>query len=317
MKRVMIQWLLMIFVCFHVTMLQAQKPNIVIGEDEKTVLTRNKEGNLVSHASDSELGVIHHIVFGSTEDISTKSIGKSVQESNRLMTGLMRVVGRSTGMEVQTHSFLGSNFSKANLDNFLATFKCRPNDVIFFNYLGHGFRYDDTKGKWPFLLVQQRSEDRSLEEYAAASIYLGELHQKLKDKGARLTITSAEACNNSLGKAPKGIVSYDFGIDKEGYIQLFKHYSGAYMSSSAVPSQKSWADDNGGYYTNAFLNAIGKISKQKKAADWANVFELTKKYTAIIVEDKRSKGIKISKQTTQYEGSASIIDSGVKVKTKR
>ncbi len=165
------------------------------------------------------------------------------------------------------------------------------NDVIFFYFTGHGYRYENQQscGNYPFLYLTKTKE-----HLYDAGLCLEQITSKLKAKGARLTIALADCCNNVLPYEEP--VAMNTAIMGEVYKQLFLLSGGFLVATSSLPGQYSFATNNGGYFTNSFLETVRSIATKDNAlelATWDNVMKSTRVKT-ILSSD--------SKQKPQYAG---------------
>jgi hypothetical protein len=78
-------------------------------------------------------------------------------------------------------------YSKADLRTALKKIKVGKDDVIWFHYAGHGFRWTDQKAKWPALdlggWASSDADGAALKKVAEKSIQLQEVITTLEKKG--------------------------------------------------------------------------------------------------------------------------------------
>lgn len=120
------------------------------------------------------------------------------------------------------------------------------NDIIIFYYSGHGGRPDVDKediNKHPFpqMCLGQSSDDKM--------IPLEWVHNKLKQKGAKLVITVGSCCNSTdpgvtPKTEPKFAANYQCASLAKNQVEaiqkMFTEYSGDIITTEASPTQYGW-----------------------------------------------------------------------------
>ncbi len=158
---------------------------------------------------------------------------------------------------------------------FISDFKCGPNDIVFYYYSGHGFRYDDQDVVWPFLNVCKSNND-PIEKCALS---LNWIYQEIQKKGPRLTITMGDCCNSLIGmNEPKmslsRSLSYRSQHEPAGYKKLFLETKGTVVVSGSIPGQYSLGTEDGGIYSNSLIEVL-KNSRENSAVSWQAVLAKT------------------------------------------
>jgi len=257
---------------------------------------------------------IHYITFVATDD---QSVGIGSQVSLNLMKAQLKRAASQAGMSFRPVIYAGSRFTKANLNKVLNSFSCGNDDVIFFSYIGHGFRFGSTQSDFPYLLVKPESGDLSKSQMTENSIHLTQIFDRLKQKGARLLITMAEACNNAVNPTPYPGFTNNLSMEKDAYRALFRLARGAFIISSSIPGQYSWTNSkNGGFFTNGFINALKAELGNGKDVKWNNLLQRTVNYTTKISEHVKKTDNKVKLQIPQYKGKAAVIPGGIHVRDK-
>ena len=132
---------------------------------------------------------IHWITFINTDD---PHVGESDKNAKSLIYDrLVRTVNLELsqyGYDHKIYDFYSGNFTKQNCMNVVNSLVCDTNDIIVFYYIGHGYRVskDTTRYKYPTLLFGNDIK---------SSIPLSWIHQSLKDKKAKFTLTIAVSSN--------------------------------------------------------------------------------------------------------------------------
>ena len=168
----------------------------------------------------------------------------------------------------------GSKTSPENCKNIVNDLDCGSEDIVMFYYVGHGTENSNTS-RYPLMLMAQSNVSKF--------VPLSWVHNTLKKKGARLTISIGMCCNARQG-AP-GRIAPSFGINygntyvdqdmSESIKKMFLNYKGDMIITSASPAESSWAcDSNIGptdYFTLNLLIQFNNILPDKNNPDWENM----------------------------------------------
>jgi hypothetical protein len=151
---------------------------------------------------------------------------------------------------------------------FISNFKCGPNDIVFYYYSGHGFRYDDQDVVWPYMNVCKSNND----PMETCALSLNWVFQEIQKKGPRLTISMGDCCNSLVGmNEPKMSLSrsmtYRSQHVPEGYKKLFLETDGLVVASGSIPGQYSLGTEDGGMYTNSLIEVL-KNSRENASVSW-------------------------------------------------
>jgi hypothetical protein len=229
---------------------------------------------------------IHYISFATTDD---SEIGASVAVSQDLMIRAIGFVAAQTGMTLKLYKKNGADCTREKLDALIARIDPDSDDVIMFFSHTHGFRFDDTKSQWPYVYMTPNSAEGADPVKSSVALKTN-IHDRLKAKGARLTITMAEACNVSTGISTPDGVSKMTGLPSEALKKLFMESGGDYIVSSSQPGEYSWGGDKeGGWFTNGFLLAMNDATSEGSSVTWDTVFNFTVNKTANISRKTLSK----------------------------
>ena len=191
---------------------------------------------------------IHWITFINTDE---PNIGEPDKNAKSLIYDrLVRTVNMELsqyGYDYKMYDYYSGNFTKQDCMNVVNNIKCDTNDIIVFYYIGHGRRLSkDTTNKYPTLFFDTDVKN---------GIPLSWIHQSLKDKKARLTLTIAVSSNTYLegdqmsditdvllpsvqncSEIPQNASQY-----KSSIASGFLGYKGDIIICSASPDQCSWA----------------------------------------------------------------------------
>lgn len=189
---------------------------------------------------------IHWLTFVDTSDkrVGTLDInGHKVLYDN--FVNEINAALADNGYESDVQDFTGSNVSPENCKSAVQLLRVGKDDIIVFYYIGHGGRPNTLSGEieqhpFPQLYLAQSNPERC--------IPLEWIHNTLKAKGARLSVTIGMACNSldngmSVKRGPTFSVNYGeskMDARKLKHIQeLFLSVKGNIIATSALPTQSS------------------------------------------------------------------------------
>lgn len=178
------------------------------------------------------------------------------------------------------------DYTKEGIREAIAGLKIAENDVIFFYFTGHGYRYEAQEhcGKYPYLYLTKTEE-----QLYDAGICLDEINEQLKAKKPRLLISLADCCNNILPYEEP--IAMNPTLIGQAYKKLFLNSEGYIIGTSSLPGQFSYATNNGGYFTNGFLESMREIASRStdhREVSWENVLNRTRTKTILYSSSKQN-----------------------------
>lgn len=212
-------------------------------------------------------------------DTQDEKIGKSTEKDMISVTNLFRRASKELGIGYSENMLYASTFDKRNIINSINKIPTKRNDIVVFYYSGHGF--NNTKRESAFPTMYLDGED----------ILLEEVHNLMKDKNARLTLTIGDLCNSipntreSIESEKEDVHKSSLIFDKKKLERLFLQAKGEIISTSSKKGQMSFCvvypdgQIGNGQFTNAFLNTFADATSQAKNKyenlNWENIFSIS------------------------------------------
>lgn len=198
-------------------------------------------------AASSGLGAqtLHFLIVADTGD---RSIGASVNEDLSNMQKKAREISSATGMRLNLKVIKSPEFNYTTTLQAVQQIAPGPNDTVFFYYSGHGYRTRETRTKWP--LMYTKAPQSGLEFQKVLDI--------LDQKNPRLIIALGDLCNSFSDQSAGSSNMRAFAqIEVDNYKKLFVNFRGRVYASGSKPGQYSFAMEDGGAFTNQWLQALG------------------------------------------------------------
>lgn len=196
---------------------------------------------------------IHWITFIDTTDkrVDAQGIDHGVGELDKngrkvLYSRFIDVVNSALaekGYKADKQDYWDTSTSPENCKKAVQNLSVEPDDIIMFYYIGHGGRpegQDPEKYPYPQMFLAQHSDERL--------VPLTWVHDVLKSKGARLTITIGMCCNSETrGMSPKTMPTFNVnygnayveGTKIDAIQKLFLENKGDLLATSASPKETS------------------------------------------------------------------------------
>ena len=184
---------------------------------------------------------IHWLTFIDTTDKNVGQIDKNGQEV--LYDKFINVVNAALtekSYKPNIQKIFGSTLTPQKCKDIVSNINCAPNDIVVFYYIGHGTHGTEGGDVWPMMFMAQDNPNYL--------IPLKWVHDQLKAKGAKLTVTIGMCCNVYQGinrtSAPSFGINYYGNItltdtEKNAIQQMFLGHKGDFLLSSASPGLSS------------------------------------------------------------------------------
>lgn len=201
----------------------------------------------------------------------------------------VQIIAQKTRLELNLQQI---DYSKESLEAVIEQLEVKEDDVIFFYFTGHGYRYEDQVqcGALPYLYLTKAQE-----HLYEAGICLDDITEKLKAKAPRLLVSLADCCNNILPYEEP--IAMNTALVGEVYKKLFLQSEGYVIATSSLPGQFSFATNNGGYFTNSFLESVRNLASLESdlnLVSWDKVLRQTTAKTIISSESKQKPQFQIA-----------------------
>ena len=215
---------------------------------------------------------IHWITFIDTTDkrVDAQGVDHGVGEMDKngrkvLYSRFIDVVNAALaekGYVADKQDYWDTSTSPENCKKAVQNLSVEPDDIIMFYYIGHGGRpegQDPDKFPYPQMFLAQHSDNRL--------VPLTWVHDVLKSKGARLTVTIGMCCNSETrGMTPKTMPTFNV------------NYGNAYVDGGEVTAiQKLFLENKGD------LLATSASPRETSAGNYLNGFGAIDFYTAALV----------------------------------
>ncbi len=185
---------------------------------------------------------IHWLTFIDTTDEYVGALditGKKVLYSRFI--NVINAALAEKGYNSDIQDFYGNRTSPENCKHAVESMTCRPEDIIVFYYIGHGTHAGNEDNDYPQMLLGCDWDEEH------KFIPLKWVHDRLKAKGGRLTVTIGMCCNKIQGatakKAPTFNVNYGntymTPTELAAIQKMFLGNKGDFILSSASVNQSS------------------------------------------------------------------------------
>lgn len=256
--------------------------NYILAAVEEAEKQSPQPGSVQSAAARATCNVgdrpmMHLFIVANTE---VADIGSACRVDYNNIRNEMNGIAQSIGIRVKEYDVTGANYSKADLQQQIASLRPATNDIVVFLYTGHGFRFDDQQDPYPMMALTSNDYQPLEGNYVA----LSDVYNAICKKGARLNIVLSDCCNSKLGERRplEGNTLFSRGsnnFSRKRLTELFFNAKGSLLSTAASPGEYSWCDAAGGMFTLSFIQSLRReISAMSTGAvSWQSVVDNTLK----------------------------------------
>lgn len=228
----------------------------------------------------------HAVIFADTYD---EVIGESCLHDYEGMEVSFATMARASSMQLKSYAYRDYQFTRDNLNRIIEEIQCGPDDVIFFYYSGHGVRAEAERSQWPQLCFGHE-EEGIIYKKEGDFLPMEQLQVDLNKKNARLCVLMADCCNEvipGLKSKPVSRGGATLFTKPENaykvYQQFFREVKGSVMVTSSSPGEQALGDEDGGYFTNAFLEEFSNAVNSGTAVNWEGLLRNSAKTTHSMV----------------------------------
>jgi len=243
--------------------------------------TYNNENYNYNNSNNNGKTTLHLVIVANT---AIPDIGASCDFDKKRMLNEMDAIADALGMEMKQYIVDGKNLTKDNVENTLYSLSPGSNDVVFFFYSGHGFRWSNQSDQYSNLDFRYNPYT---EMSNATCMTLTEVSDIIASKGARLNISLADCCNSDVGANSRSSEKFlasrsDPNYDEKKLARLFLNSTGNIKSCAASPGEVSWCNEtDGGFFMFSFFQALHEeVGYLSDEARWDDILNNAKKYAA-------------------------------------
>jgi len=217
------------------------------------------------------------ILLSDTED---KTIGDEDRFDNKSLNKELKGIAQCLNMEIEINNITGTAaYKKRSLVNAIKAIRPAKNDIVFFCFNGHGFRWDNQRDKYPNICMSGPNDDIDGHYVLTTDIY-----NALMKLGARLTICFTDCCNSKVGEyAPRQEDNTLYSrantrVSKKRMRDLLLNTQGSILATAANPGEYAWSfGGSGSAFTQSFISQLRKevATNNTDPASWEHLMENT------------------------------------------
>ncbi|WP_353720039.1 caspase family protein [Dyadobacter sp. 676] len=196
-------------------------------------------------------------------DVSDPLIGKSCEKDLQEMSGTLQSISRKIEYNYREIICPREKFGEAGIREAISQVECKPEDIVFFYYTGHGINTAAGNTRFPVLYLNNET------------LELETVHKLLKDKKPRFCLTFGDCCNHLSGDAhrvrPARPVTRGITVTNDTAIlrRLFVQANGDLLLSSARKGEKATAHpDDGSFYSQTWMQALAYAGSHNTNISW-------------------------------------------------
>lgn len=216
---------------------------------------------ILSFSSITEGANLHILLVGDTKSDLYQQSNADLNSMKKQSNDLAHTIDLPLSLQI----LQGDQVSRNEILNKIDSLKVEPDDLILFYFTGHGCRTETKKSQWPYLFFARYNQHMALDEVL----------DHLKAKKPRFALILADCCNNyDEGDMPE-TEYFHFTTQSHRKLShslksLFRDANGFLVITGAEPGGYSWACDEGGILTNAFLDGLSQ-SQYHPSKNWHDI----------------------------------------------
>ena len=208
---------------------------------------------------------LYAILIGDTQSNLKKQASADLEQMQEGVNFIAHVLK----IKPQIHVLKGTQVNKERVFSTLNHLPIKQDDILIFYFTGHGFSFPNKESKWP--TIHFYTDKQYLE--------IDLINSAIAKKKPRFAIVMADCCNVTLSnyrRAPTNkrihFSSGDRSRVTSDLEKLFLKSKGLLVISASSQGEFSWANDQGGFLTIAFLDSFTAPSHQESRT-WDDVMQ--------------------------------------------
>lgn len=182
---------------------------------------------------------------------TNSNLREQTEADLKTMTTHTQQMANAMGLPFRMHLFRDRHANGPEIIKAIDNLKIAADDVVLFYFSGHGCRSNQKSSPWPYLFFQEPHQFMALDEVL----------DHLYEKHPRFALVVADCCNNYENDKMPDTSYFNFQTLSQKIIDrnirnLFLQSSGFLVISGAEPGGFSWASEEGGILTSAFLDGL-------------------------------------------------------------
>lgn len=196
-------------------------------------------------------------------DTEDGTIGPDCDTDRKKQQDYFKKIADKLGIQISISELVGKDLSKANLLKKINEIQPAKNDIVIFQYSGHGYSKEDNR-QYPYLDLRY---DKDIPVRLEDEINMEEVYSMITNKAGRLNLVISDCCNwhlNVTSIQSANIASprpSSVGLSLENMQSLFMNPNRtSIMITAAAKGQVSAGNANtGGIFTTQFRESLQKF----------------------------------------------------------
>lgn len=178
----------------------------------------------------------------------------------------VRVISQHSETVLKEKTFIGREFQKEKVVDYLTNLQIDPIDTVIFYFSGHGYRTLKKENQWPYLSFELYKIGLDM-QWVADTIW---------NKNPQFALIVGDCCNNYAERGITREKKYiQINLHKKtprysGYKKLFTKAKGCVVVCSCSKGQYSYGSECGGIFSLCFLSSLNKEIAEPSPS-WKNL----------------------------------------------
>ncbi len=204
-------------------------------------------------------GTIYGIILADTKD---PGLGNSNDLDQKNISKEINIIGEQIGYEVALKVFMNENLRKAPIEAYIQSLALDSNDIVIFYFSGHG--------------ESNMMNDRLLNLEQGEQLIFEEIKSSLDCKKSKFNLLLTDCCSkppvDAAGSYTKSTSPAKMEMIKNNYKRLFNHQGTIVFHSSGL-EKASFANKDGGIFTQSFLQIFRKHIETEPLPSWLPILQ--------------------------------------------